>query len=56
MAARIVDAISHMPDMDGQDSDATGAYTQTDLGSKSQDLYRNLIQKSRLISEFGAKV
>ena len=32
MAARVVDAIAHMPGMDGEDSDATGAYTQTDLG------------------------
>ena len=32
MAARFVDAIAHMPGMSGEDADATGAYTQTQLG------------------------
>ena len=32
MAARFVYALAHMPGMDGEDSDATGAYTQIDLG------------------------
>ena len=32
MAAKFVDAIAHMPGMDGEDSDATGAYTQTTFG------------------------
>ena len=32
MAARFLDAIAGMPGMAGQDADATGAYTQTELG------------------------
>ena len=32
MASKVVDAVSHMPGMDGEDADATGAYTQTELG------------------------
>ena len=32
MAARMVDAVAHMPGMGGEDSDATGAYTQIYLG------------------------
>ena len=30
--SRFVDAIAHMPGMSGEDSDATGAYTQTEPG------------------------
>ena len=32
MAAKFVDAIAHVHGMDGEDSDATGAYTQTTFG------------------------
>ena len=31
-AAKMLDALSHFPDMDGEESDATGAYTQAKLG------------------------
>ena len=33
MAARMVDAVEHMPGMGGEDSDATGAYAQIYLGA-----------------------
>ena len=34
MAARMVDAVAHMPGMGGEDSDATGAYTQIYSGAE----------------------
>ena len=42
MAARVVDALAHMPGMGGEDADATGAYTQIDLGSDCPDTWITL--------------
>ena len=33
-AAKFLDAISRFPGCDGEESDATGAYTQSDLGGQ----------------------
>ena len=42
MAARFVDAIARFPGMDGEDSDATGAYTQTVLGEDCPETWVSL--------------
>ena len=42
MAARFVDAVAYMPGMDGEDADATGAYTQIDLGDDCPPTYISL--------------
>ena len=42
MAARFVDAIARFPGMDGEDSDATGAYTQTFLGKDCPETWISL--------------
>ena len=42
MAARFVDAIARFPGMDGEDSDATGAYTQTVLGEDCPETWISL--------------
>jgi hypothetical protein len=42
MAARVVDALAHMPGRGGEDADATGAYTQIDLGSDCPDTWITL--------------
>ena len=39
-AAKFLDAIARMPGNDGQDSDAMGAYTQTELGSATKQPYK----------------
>ena len=38
-AAKFLDAIARMPDNDGQDSDATGAYTQAEHAGEETWVY-----------------